>query len=116
MNTQLTHAITAVANVNEVAQRLALRPADEATRSVTVKSDNREFLDALSAAELKLQDAMDEVEGPTLTKLDYAVAALANARNAYLCTGESNRLDAADHTRQAVGHMPQARPARSDND
>ncbi len=116
MNTQLTHAITAVANVNEIAQRLALRPADEATRSVTVQSDNREFLDALSAAEVKVQDAMDEVEGQTLTKLHYASAALTNARNAYLCTGESNRLNAADYTRQAVGHMPQARPARREND
>ena len=116
MNTRLANAITAVTTANEVAQRLALRPADEATRSVTVQTDNREFLDALSAAELKVQDAMDEVEGPTLIKLDYAVAALTDARNAYLCTGESNRLNAADRTKEAVSHMPQGRPARREED
>lgn len=114
MNTQLAHAIDAVRTANEVAQRLAGRTADEATRAVSVVTDNQVFLRAVTAAEAQVQAALDEVEGPTQTKLDYALSALANARDAWNVTVLSNRADAADYTRQAQRHMPVGRIAEND--
>ncbi|MDZ4835600.1 MAG: hypothetical protein SGJ27_17635 [Candidatus Melainabacteria bacterium] len=113
MNTQLARAIEAVNAASGIVAKLAERN-DEATRAVSVAPDNTAFANAVGAAEAQIQSAMDEVEGHTLTKLDYAVDALSSARNAWTATVVSNRLNAADFVAQAVRHMPKARGASND--
>lgn len=114
MNTQLARAITAVQNANTVAQRLAAQPTDEATRTGSNAGDNHDFTSAVTAAREQVLDAMDECEGQTLTKLDYAQSALEQALEAYAVPILSNRLNAADFTAAAQQYMPRARAASND--
>lgn len=113
MNTQLARAIDAVTNVSAIVARLAERN-DEETRNVSVVVDNQAFNNAVGSAQAQVEAAMDEVEGRTSTQLDYAAAALSDARNAWNATITSNRLNAADFVLQAVRHLPQARTRDND--
>ena len=113
MNTKLAHAIEAVNRVLSLATDLANRN-DAATCNVTVADDNTAFFRAVTDAEAQVQTAMDEVEGRTLTKLDYALTALGNARNAWIVNIESNRRNALDYAREAARQMPAARSLEND--
>jgi hypothetical protein len=115
MNTKLACAIEAVNNAHEVAHRLAQRTADTETRNVSIQNDNSDFNVALSSAQTKLEAAREEVEGQTLTNVESALRAVRRARAAYYLPADSNRLDAANLTKEALRHLPSA-PVSREND
>lgn len=105
MNAIVSRAVEAVEHAHTIAGRLARTPVSEATTKGSVSADNDEFTAAVDAARLSVEAAMDELDGPALTRFDFAVASIGDARTAYFTKKGCNRADAAALLLTAKNHV-----------
>lgn len=98
MNGIVNRALAAVQTTSEHANIMAALPPEAAASPV---QPGNSLKDDIDNARLAVQAAMDEVDGPALTALDYACADLEQAGQVW----ETNRPRCAELLRSARDHM-----------
>jgi hypothetical protein len=108
MNNNVRKAVEAVSTANQLASRLAAVAVSADTTNCAVPGDNSEFTSAINAAQLAIEAALDEVDGPAHSEFDHALAAVQRARAAFFGNVPTNRKDAAAETATANQHAVSA--------
>ncbi len=93
-NAIVVTAVDAIAELESVTQRLAQVPVSVATTECSVEDDNREFTQALNAAQVAVEQAMDEVDGLRLGLFKLALEQMESARTIWRTPIPNNRFAA----------------------
>lgn len=101
-NSIVVAACEAIVELETVAQRLAQVPVTVATCECTVDEDNTEFRRALDAAQIAVEQAMDEVDGLRLGLFQLAAEQMQSARTHWFTSISNNRVCAHLYTENAL--------------
>ena len=82
-------------------ERISLEPVTEDTTNCADRETNERFTQLTRAAELSLQAALDDVDGPTLTHFDTALDEIRQARLQFFRNVAGNRANCHLHVDNA---------------
>jgi hypothetical protein len=86
-----------VATLFAFTERISLEPVTKDTTNCADQEANNEFTRLTQVAELSLQAALDDVDGPTLTQFDTALDELRQARLQYFRNVAGNHANSHFH-------------------
>ncbi len=93
-NAIVVNAVEAIAELESVTQRLSQVPVSVATTDCTVVDDNTEFTQTINAAQVAVEQAMDEVDGLRLQLFKLALEQMESARTLWFTPIANNRFAA----------------------
>lgn len=93
-NAIVVAAVEAIAELESVSQRLSQVPVSVATTDCAVTEDNTEFTRTLNAAQVAVEQAMDEVDGLRLQLFQLSLEQMASARTLWFTPITNNRFAA----------------------